>query len=435
MYVRYERDKILTEASRKQCFARNGRKRKVGVRSRQGQVIGCLTLRRNRLLRCQFGGQINECKYGIQSEEWLYRTRTKHTQPHSILDRMRRQVSARKNGKLFRAKDARHESTGLRDGVGGDEYFPEEELDSTHQTTLALTPGLHNKAVPIFIELPLCRTGIGGSSSFPPPIFPASNGVSTSGGDGDGGVEMRTTAMVVAAAAVVVVAAGFPSGSIFMYVYLWARVTSYAALPTPLWDGTTETYEPKARGRADADTAPKGYSAQCEKVALTGPVRLYTRRPETHTRAHLEIRLREYTRGRARLFVCSHFNGGMEGCRYVRDARYPTAVPLYPANWNFSPRIEFFRENHETPARAIYATSWASRCAGALYIHNVIHQNMVMRPIVYRRSSESPRTYFPKRNGNANDLSATRRTAPRYIVIDAGHHRIDVPNVGGCSDH
>lgn len=46
------------------------------------------------------------------------------------------------------------------------------DSESTHQTTLALTPGLHNKAVPIFIELPLCRTGIGGSSSFPPPIFP-----------------------------------------------------------------------------------------------------------------------------------------------------------------------------------------------------------------------------------------------------------------------
>jgi len=48
-----------------------------------------------------------------------------------------------------------------------------------------------------------------------------------------------------------------------------------------------------------------------------------------------------------------------------RDAEreVPIVVPLYPANWNFSPRIEFFRENHETPwiartrarARAIYA--------------------------------------------------------------------------------
>lgn len=36
---------------------------------------------------------------------------------------------------------------------------------STHQATLALTPRLHNKAVPIFIELPLCRTGTG---AYPP---------------------------------------------------------------------------------------------------------------------------------------------------------------------------------------------------------------------------------------------------------------------------
>lgn len=43
--------------------------------------------------------------------------------------------------------------------------------ESTHQTTLALTPGLHNKAVPIFIELPSCHTDTGGFSPFPPPIF------------------------------------------------------------------------------------------------------------------------------------------------------------------------------------------------------------------------------------------------------------------------
>lgn len=175
-------------------------------------------------------------------------------------------------------------------------------------------------------------------------------------------------------------------------------------------------------------------SAQCEKVALTGPVRLYTCRPEAHTRAlrNTSVGIRARARARARLFVCSHFNGGwrdVDTCTCRGDARYLIAVPLYPANWNFSPRIEFFRENHD--ARAIYATSWASRCAGALYIHNVIHQNVVMRLIVYRRPSESPGTYFPKRNGNANDLFAP----PRYIVIDAGHHRVDVTNVGGCSDH
>lgn len=40
---------ISNEASRKQCFAGNARNRKVGVRGRQGQVIGCLTLRKNRV--------------------------------------------------------------------------------------------------------------------------------------------------------------------------------------------------------------------------------------------------------------------------------------------------------------------------------------------------------------------------------------------------
>ncbi|KYN12804.1 hypothetical protein ALC57_15019 [Trachymyrmex cornetzi] len=346
-------------------------------------------------------------------------------------------------------------------------------LESTHQTTLALTPGLHNKAVPIFIELPLCRTGIGGSTSFPPPDFPVcfvsesrsggggGGSYGGGGGGGGGGVEMRTTVMVVAARRWWW-AAAFPSGSISMYMYLWARVTSYAALPTPLWDGshsswhliersadlprvpvhkcigTTETYEPKARERADADTAPKGYSAQCEKVALTGPVRLYTHRPETHTSLHLEIRLEEYAsaRARVRLFVCSHFNRGwkdVDTCVLVEERRaVPYSRSSLPGELEFlaADRI-LSRESRDARLATIYATSWASRCAGALYIHNVIHQNVVMRLIVYRRPSESSGMYFPKRNGNANDLFALLR----YIVIDAGHHRIDVTNVGGCSDH
>lgn len=55
-----------------------------------------------------------------------------------MLDRGRRRVSSRRNDKLFRAKDARHESTGLGDGVGDDEYFPEEELgvDSSDDPSL-----------------------------------------------------------------------------------------------------------------------------------------------------------------------------------------------------------------------------------------------------------------------------------------------------------
>lgn len=51
-------------------------------------------------------------------------------------------MSARKNGKLFRAKDVRHERAQgcARDGVGerDDEYFPEEELrlDSSDDPSL-----------------------------------------------------------------------------------------------------------------------------------------------------------------------------------------------------------------------------------------------------------------------------------------------------------
>jgi len=83
---------------------------------------------------------------------------------------------------------------------------------------------------------------------------------------------------------------------------------------------------------------------------LTGPVRLYTCRSQTHTRALRNTSGR--IRARARLFVCSHFKRGwrdVDTCTRRGDVWYPIAVPLYPANWNFSPRIEFFRENHETP--------------------------------------------------------------------------------------
>lgn len=89
--------------------------------------------------------------------------------------------------------------------------------------------------------------------------------------------------------------------------------------------------------------------AQCKKVALTGPVRLYISSWETHTRVHLEIRLAKYARALVRSLA---FQRRMEGCRYVctllvERREVPIAVPLYPANWNFSPRIEFFRQNHE----------------------------------------------------------------------------------------
>lgn len=43
--------------------------------------------------------------------------------------------------------------------------------------------------------------------------------------------------------------------------------------------------------------------AQCKKVALTGPVRLYISSWETHTRVHLEIRLAKYARARACSFA------------------------------------------------------------------------------------------------------------------------------------
>lgn len=62
-------------------------------------------------------------------------------------------------------------SRGYATGLAAMSISQRRNSESTHQTTLALTPGLHNKAVPIFIKLPLCRTGIGGSTSFPPPRF------------------------------------------------------------------------------------------------------------------------------------------------------------------------------------------------------------------------------------------------------------------------
>ncbi|KYM87497.1 hypothetical protein ALC53_03396 [Atta colombica] len=163
--------------------------------------------------------------------------------------------------------------------------------------------------------------------------------------------------------------------------------------------GTTETYEPKVRGRADADTAPKGY-----------------------------VRANQRTR--------TDYRGGwkdVDTCVLVEERRaVPCSRSSLPGELEFlaADRI-LSRESRDARLATIYATSWASRCAGALYIHNVIHQNVVMRLIVYRCPSESSGMYFPKRNGNANDLFAPLR----YIVIDAGHHRIDVTNVGGCSDH
>lgn len=41
--------RIVNEASRKRRFVSDARNRRVGVRGRQGQVIGCLTLGRNRV--------------------------------------------------------------------------------------------------------------------------------------------------------------------------------------------------------------------------------------------------------------------------------------------------------------------------------------------------------------------------------------------------
>lgn len=160
------------------------------------------------------------------------------------------------------------------------------------------------------------------------------------------------------------------------------------------------------------------------------------KRTPARTQKYVWRNTRAYARARVRLFVCSHFNKGwkdVDTCVLVEERR---AVPY--SRSSLPGELEFLavdrilsRESRDARLATIYATSWASRCAGALYIHNVIHQNVVMRLIVYRRPSESSGMYFPKRNGNANDLFAPLR----YIVIDAGHHRIDVTNVGGCSDH
>lgn len=42
-------EQIVNKASRKRRFVSDVRNRRVGVRGRQGQVIGCLTLGRNRV--------------------------------------------------------------------------------------------------------------------------------------------------------------------------------------------------------------------------------------------------------------------------------------------------------------------------------------------------------------------------------------------------
>lgn len=41
----------------------------------------------------------------------------------------------------------------------------------------------------------------------------------------------------------------------------------------------------------------------------------------------------------------------------------PVLVPLCPANWNFSPRIEFFCENHATPTthKTCMCVCWSIR--------------------------------------------------------------------------
>lgn len=78
----------------------------------------------------------------------------------------------RKTASCFVRKMPAMRVRGCATGLAAMSISQRRNSESTHQTTLALTPGLHNKAVPIFIELPLCRTGIGGSPSFPLPIFP-----------------------------------------------------------------------------------------------------------------------------------------------------------------------------------------------------------------------------------------------------------------------
>lgn len=144
---------------------------------------------------------------------------------------------------------------------------------------------------------------------------------------------------------------------------------------------------------------------------------LYTSTWNARTPAHSQKYVWRNTRARTRplAHACSFARISTEGWRDVdtctrrRDARYPIAVPLYPANWNFSSRIEFFRENHETP--------------GSRDICDVLGVTLRGR-IIHTQCDSSKRGYaadrisapvwisqdiFPKRNGNANDLSAPRR--------------------------
>lgn len=97
-----------------------------------------------------------------------------YSQNSTFNTRSKEEASKRekKTASCFMRKMSAMRARGCATGLAAMSISQRRNLESTHQTTLALTLGLHNKAVPIFIELPLCRTGIGGSSPLPSPIFP-----------------------------------------------------------------------------------------------------------------------------------------------------------------------------------------------------------------------------------------------------------------------
>lgn len=83
--------------------------------------------------------------------------------------------------------------------------------------------------------------------------------------------------------------------------------------------------------------------ARDRKVDFTGPVYLYTRQANAHTQyGQIPVYARQCVAVGVVARVFANFIGN-------RGMQVPVLVPLCPANWNFSPRIEFFCENHATP--------------------------------------------------------------------------------------
>lgn len=96
--------------------------------------------------------------------------------------------------------------------------------------------------------------------------------------------------------------------------------------------------------------------ARDRKVDFTGPVYLFIHvKPRTHNTEDRSVAV--YARQHVVVAcVFANFIGN-------RGMQVPVLVPLCPANWNFSPRIEFFCENHATPTthKTCMCVCWSIR--------------------------------------------------------------------------